>query len=91
MSLLLTVNIVNNKNNFVLIIYFEQTNICWVHIEKSNTFEDKIEFIMCYVVIFFKYEQNLLTNIIWTYTITTLQLNEWEIFAKEFTSDVDSG
>ena len=46
---------------------------------------------MCYVVIFFKCEQDLLTNIIWTYTITTLRVNEWEIFAKEFTSDVDSG
>ena len=25
------------------------------------------------------------------YIITTLRMNQWEIFAKEFTSDVDSG
>ena len=38
---------------------------------------------------YFKREQNLLTNSIWTYTITTLQVNQWEIFAKEFTLDAD--
>ena len=37
---------------FVLIVEFEQGNICWVHIEKSNTFEDEIRYIMCYVVVF---------------------------------------
>ena len=40
---------------------------------------------------YFKYEQNLLTISLWTYTITSLRVNQWEIFAKEFTSDVDSG
>ena len=35
--------------NFLLIIDFEQANVCWVHIEKINTFEDKIRYIMrCY-------------------------------------------
>ena len=33
---------------------------------------------------------NLLTNSIWTYIFTTLRMNHWEIFAKEFTSDFDS-
>ena len=40
---------------------FEQTNVCWVHIEKTNTSEDKIGYIMRYVEVF-KCEQNLLTN-----------------------------
>ena len=40
---------------------------------------------------YFIREQNLLTKSIWTYTITTLWVNQWVIFAKEFTSDVDSG
>ena len=38
-----------------------------------------------------KIEQNLLKNSIWTYNITTLRVNQREVFAKEFTSDVDSG
>ena len=35
--------------------------------------------------------QNLLTNKIWSYTMTILRMNQWENFAKEFTSKVDSG
>ena len=27
--------------NFVLTVAFEQKNVCWVHIEKTNTFEDR--------------------------------------------------
>ena len=38
-------------SNFV-IIDFEHANVCWVHIEKRNTFEDKIGYIMRYVVVF---------------------------------------
>ena len=40
--------IVNREHisSFVLIIEFEQANVCWVHIEKTNTFEDKIGYIM---------------------------------------------
>ena len=50
--------IVNCKHiyNFFTIVKFEQPNVCWVHIEKTyektNTFEDKIGYIMRYVVVF---------------------------------------
>ena len=27
----------------------------------------------------------------WTYTITNLRVDQWEILAKDFTSDIDSG
>ena len=39
-------------SNFVLIVDFEQANVCLAHIEKLNTFEDKIGHIMRYVVVF---------------------------------------
>ena len=39
-------------SNFVPIINFEQANVYWVHIEKAITFEDKIGYIMRYVVAF---------------------------------------
>ena len=39
-------------SNFALIADFEQANMCLVHIEKGNTFEDKIIYIMRYVVVF---------------------------------------
>ena len=76
---------------FVLILDFEQANVYWVHIEKPITFEDKIGS-SCFMLQHFKCEQNLLTNSIWTYTnlYTTLRRNQWEIFATEFTVDVDS-
>ena len=48
-SLLLTVN-------FVLIVDFEQANICSVHIEKVHIFEGKIG--QSCVIYYFKYEQN---------------------------------
>ena len=35
--------------------------------------------------------KHLLKNNIWTYTIPTLWVNEWEVLAAEFTSDIDSG
>ena len=37
-------------SNFVLIVVFEQANVFWFHIEKTNTFEDMN--IMRYVVVF---------------------------------------
>ena len=37
-------------SNFVLIVDFEQASFCWVHNERTNTFEDKIDYIMRYVV-----------------------------------------
>ena len=76
-------------SNFVLIVDFEQANVFWVQIE--NTFEGKIEYVMHYVVVYFRWQQNLPTNIIWSYTITFLRVKYWEIFAKELTSDVNSG
>ena len=50
-----SVYIVNYKHisNFLLIIDFEQANIFWVHIEKINIFEDKIRYIMRYVVVIY--------------------------------------
>ena len=53
-------------SNFLLIIDFEQAKACWVNIEKINTFEDKISYIMRYAVVYimryavFKCDQNLL-------------------------------
>ena len=38
-------------SNFFQIIDFEQVKVCWVHIEKINTFEGKIRYIMPYVVV----------------------------------------
>ena len=35
-------------SSFVLIVEFEQANVCWVHIEKTNTFEDKIGYMLQY-------------------------------------------
>ena len=37
-------------SNFLLIIDIEQVKVCWVHIEKVSTFENKIMYIMRYVV-----------------------------------------
>ena len=44
--------IVNRKHilNFVLIVYFEQANVCLVHTEMANIFEDKIKHIMRHVL-----------------------------------------
>ena len=41
-----------NISSFVLIIDFEQANICCVNIENTNTFEGKIRYIMRSVVVF---------------------------------------
>ena len=40
-------------SNFLLIINFEQANFFWIHIEKKNPFEDKIRYIMRYVVVIY--------------------------------------
>ena len=49
------VYIVNCKHisNFRPIIDFEQANVFWAHIEKINTFEDKIRYIIRYVVVIY--------------------------------------
>ena len=46
--------IFNRKHisNFVLTDDFEQANFCWIHLEKINTFEDKIGYKMHYVEVF---------------------------------------
>ena len=43
-----SVFIVNSEHisKFLLIIDFEQAKVCWVHIEKINTFEKKIGYII---------------------------------------------
>ena len=38
-------------SNVLLIIDSEQAKVCWVHIEKINTFENKIWYIMRYAVV----------------------------------------
>ena len=43
---------IEHISNFVLIVDFEQANVCWVHNKKTNTFKDKIGYIMRFVVIF---------------------------------------
>ena len=42
--------VVNCKHilDFVLIVYFEQASVPWVDIEKTNTFEGKIRYMMHY-------------------------------------------
>ena len=49
-----SVFIVNYEHisDFVLIVSFEQANFYWIHFEKTSTFDDKIEYIMRYVVVF---------------------------------------
>ena len=37
---------------YCLIVNLERANICWIHAEETNTFEDKIGHIMCYVLVF---------------------------------------
>ena len=39
-------------SNIVLIVDFEQANVCWVYIEKINTFEDKNWYTMRYAAVF---------------------------------------
>ena len=75
---------------FVLISDFEQTNVCLVHIENTNTLEGEIRNIVRYVVVFSVWT-NFLTNSMYTNSIATLWLDQWEILAKAFTSDTDSG
>ena len=80
-------------SSFVLIVEFEQANVCWVHIEKTNTFEDKIGYIMRYDAVFSmgtKFINKCYLNL-YHHKTFVLVVNQWEIIAKEFISDVDSG
>ena len=40
-------------SSFVLIVDFEQANVCWGHIEKTKNSEDKMGYIMRYVAAFY--------------------------------------
>ena len=46
--------VVNREHisSFVLIVEFEQENVCWIHIEMTNTFGEKIGYISRYVALF---------------------------------------
>ena len=44
-------------SSFVSLVEFEQASVCWVHIETTNTFEDKIGYIMRNVVVFSQSDQ----------------------------------
>ena len=39
-------------SHIALIVDFEQSNVCWVHVENTNTFEGKIRYIKLYVAVF---------------------------------------
>ena len=39
-------------SSFALIVEIEQENVCWTHIEMTNTFGDKIGYITRYVAVF---------------------------------------
>ena len=41
-----------HMSRFVLIAGFERANVCWVHIERRNTFDDKIDYLIRYFAIF---------------------------------------
>ena len=46
-------NILNDMDIiWKIIVDFERENVCLVHIEKTNAFEDNIAHIMRYVVVF---------------------------------------
>ena len=50
-----SVYIVNRRHisNFLLFIHFEQANVFWVNMKKIDTFEDKIRYILRYVVVIY--------------------------------------
>ena len=85
-SLLLTVNIFQTL--FQLLTVDRQT-LAWFISNRQTHLKTKSG-ISC-LTYYLKCEQIFLTNSIWTYTITTLWVNQWEIIAKEFTSEHDSG
>ena len=39
-------------SHVILVVYFEQAKVCSIHVEKTNAFERKIEYIMPYAVVF---------------------------------------
>ena len=39
-------------SSFVLLVEFEQENVCWIYIEMTNTFGDKNGYITRYAAVF---------------------------------------
>ena len=79
-----------HPSHFVLNADFEQASVCWVYIENTNTL--KVRSSISWVMLqYFQCEQNLWTDSMWTYIITTLWVGQSEILAKDYTSEIDSG
>ena len=78
---MLTIFNITDVNDVVLVSLLLTVNILDWLITKRQTYLKTRSSISC-VMYYFKCEQNLLTNSIWTYTITTLWVNQWEIFAR---------
>ena len=74
---------------FVLIVEFEQENVSGFMLKWQTLLETRSS-ILRVMLQYFQCEQNVVTNSIWVYTITTLRVNQWKIF-EEFTSNDDSG
>ena len=79
-SLLLTVNIFQT---FFLLLTLNKQTFAWLILIRQIFLKTRSG--ISYVMYYFKCEKNLLTISIWTYTITTIWVYQWEIFAKEFT------
>ena len=75
-SLLLTVDIFQTL--FLLLTLKRQT-FAWFILKRQTLLKTRPGICVMY---YFRCEQNLLTNSIWTYTMTTLWVNQWDIFAK---------
>ena len=58
---------------------------------KSQTLLKARSGIPCFMLSYFKCEQNLQTNCFWSYTITTLRVNTSEYLLEKFALHVDSG
>ena len=85
-SLLLTVNIFQTSSNYRLWTCKRFLGSNWK--DKYFWRQDQVYHALCCSNLC---GQNLLTNNIWSYTMTILRVNQWEILAKEFTLNIDSG
>ena len=63
-----------NCSLFVVNADSERAKACWVHIENTSTFDNKIGYIMRYLVV--KVKQNSLINRICTTTSTNLRVRQ---------------
>ena len=80
---------IDQNSRFVLIVDFEQANFARLILKRETLLKTRSS-ISCVMLWDFNSKQNLLKNSMWTYTNATLLENQWEIFAKKFTSDDDS-